>query len=547
MMPASSEKLLEALRASLKEAERLRQENDQILAAVHEPVAVVGMGCRFPGGACGPEELWDVVAGGTDATGPFPAARGGLLAGGGRGGFVYGAAEFDAGFFGISPREAVVMDPQQRLLLEVAWEGLERAGIDPLSLRGTAGGVFAGASGSGYAALAAAGDGPDGQVITGSAGSVISGRVAYVLGLEGPAVTVDTACSSALVAVHLACQALRAGECSLALAGGVMVIAEPGEFAGFGRSGVLAADGRCKAFGAGADGMGLGEGAAMLVLEPLSRARAAGRPVLAVITGSAVNQDGASNGLTAPNGPSQQRVIRAALASAGLCPADVDVVEGHGTGTRLGDPIEAQALIATYGQDRDRPVWLGTVKSNIGHTQQAAGAAGIIKMVQALRHQVLPPTLHADQPSPEVDWSAGQVRLLTEAVPWPAGGERPRRAGISAFGISGTNAHLILEEPPAPAEDPAPGEGPASAGDADVDGIGARVLAGTGAFAWLVSGRSAAGLAGQAGRLAGWVTARPGLDPAEVGWSLATARSVLEHRAVITGGSREELTAGLAA
>jgi acyl transferase domain-containing protein/acyl carrier protein len=558
-------------------------------AAAGEPVAIVGLGCRFPGGADTPEALWELVAAGGDAVGRFPADRGwdmaGLLGTGpgdqgasyaSEGGFVTGAADFDPGFFGISPREALAMDPQQRLLLEVSWEALERVGIDPLSLRGTATGVFAGAAASGYAGqVAGAGtEGLEGHLITGNVTSVISGRVSYVLGLEGPAVTVDTACSSALVAVHLAAQALRAGECDLALAGGVMVIADPAEFVGFSRQGALAHDGRCKAFAAAADGMGLAEGAGMIALERLSDARRKGHRVLAVIAGSAVNQDGASNGLTAPNGPSQQRVIAAALASAGLSPADIDAVEGHGTGTTLGDPIEAQALIAAYGRDRagDRPLWLGSVKSNIGHTQQASGAAGVIKMVQALQHETLPPTLHACDPTPHVDWSAGQVRLLAEPVPWPAGAGRPRRAGISSFGISGTNAHLIIEEPPAMfAESPSVTGGPIAAagepadeagtapsltsgtlipGESDVTMVteyaktpdaavpGSQVLApGAGASAWPVSGKTAAALAAQADKLASWVSERPDLDPAGVAWSLATARSVFEHRAVVIGAA----------
>ena len=551
----SGDKVVKALRDSVKEVQRLKKENRRLNEASREPVAVVGMGCRFPGGVRTPEGLWELVDGATDAVGDFPTDRGWDLDGlfdddpdtpgttyARQAGFLYDAGEFDAAFFGISPKEATAMDPQQRLLLETAWEAVERGRLDPASLRGSDTGVYVGITAPDYGPRAThAEDGLEGHLATGTATSVAAGRVSYTLGLEGPAMSVDTACSSSLVALHSAVTALRRQECTLALAGGATVFSDPGAFLSFSRQRALSPGSRAKAFDASADGTAWSEGAGMILLARLEDAERLGLPVLAVVRGTAVNQDGASSGLTAPNGLAQRRLLRSALADAGLGPADVDAVEAHGTGTPLGDPIEARALMDVYGRGRpaDRPLLLGSLKSNIGHSVAAAGVGGLIKSVMALNHDHVPASLHLNEPTREVDWSVGTVVPVAEHTPWPEV-ERPRVAGVSSFGMSGTNAHALLEQPPS-------GTGSAHVQPADTGGAHARPAHGTGSVLWPLSAHTPGALIAQARRLLDHLDTRPGLAPHDVGHTLATTRTGLDHRAVVAsadpGQRREALTA----
>ncbi|ONK10088.1 type I polyketide synthase [Streptomyces sp. MP131-18] len=539
-MSTSADEIIEALRASLTENEQLRHQNEELLASAREPIAVVSMSCRFPGGATSPEALWRFLLDEGDAVSGFPENRGWPpdSGHGAEAAFLSDPDQFDPSFFGISPREALTMDPQQRLLLETSWETLERAGVVPATLKNSLTGVYMGATATTYTQGATEEvKGSEGHLVTGVGFYSIAGRLAYTYGLQGPAVTIDTACSSSLVAIHHAVQALRAGECTLALAGGATVLASPEMFVGISSLDVLTFSGRCRAFAGAADGTAFSEGIGVLLLERLSDARRNGHNVLAVIRGTAVNHDGPSNGLTAPNGRAQRRVIQQALANAQLTPDQVDAVEAHGTGTTLGDPIEAHALLATYGQQRTNgePLWLASIKSNIGHTLAAAGVAGVVKMVEALRHGVLPKTLHVDEPSPQVDWSTGDVRLLEDTRPWPEHG-RPRRAGVSSFGISGTNAHLILEQAPEQAV-------PSTAEQADEG----RLRWQTPVVPWVISAKTEAALRAQAERLADFATDRPDLDIAAVGAALTRHRAAFDQRAVAVAADRGELIASLRA
>jgi acyl transferase domain-containing protein len=548
-MTVADDKIAAALRTSLREVERLRRENDRLRAASREPVAIVGMACRYPGGAESPDDLWSLVIEERDAVCGFPDDRGWDLDGlcgpdahpelrsaVGEGGFLRRAGAFDPAPFGISPGEASVMDPQQRLLLETAWEAFERAGIDPRSVRGARHGVFVGTTGQDYTPHLK--DVPDellGHLASGGSSAVLSGRIASAFGLEGPTATLDTACSGSLVALHLACRSLLGGECGMALVGGVTVMSSPGTFIGSGRGIGLPVAARCRSFADGADGIAFAEGAGVLLLERLSAARANGHPVLAVVRGSAIGQEGNNSGVSASNGPAQQRLIRQALAASGLAPADVDAVEGQGSGGLLSDAIEAQALASVYGEGRPagRPLLLGAVKSNLGHTQGASGVAGVIKMVQALRHGVVPRTLHAEVPSPHISWQEGRIKLADRATPWPETG-RPRRAGVSAFGFGGTNAHVILEQAPPAEPDP-----PAAEAGGGPEGAGVLL--------WPVSGCGPEALRQQAARLLAHLRERPRLRPADVGLSLATSRAALDHRGVVVGESPQALLDGLRA